>query len=155
MFAKIITTAILALSPLCSAVAVLPAGWGGCDVDGTDLLSVSNFTISPFPPVIGQNVTLYASANLTVPIVNGSYATITVAMAGVPIHSQTFDLCSDYNLLVDQACPIQPQQLEISYSMPVPTSIPAVALNVTIQAFNGGVDGGVRHDCDLADCSSL
>lgn len=82
----------------------------------SDHLHNLNVTLTPDPPVKGQNVSVIASGTLDEEITGGEVA-ITVTVLGIPVINEKKALCNDFKEVV---CPIPsgPWTLRITELLP-------------------------------------
>lgn len=86
---------------------------------------IDSITISPDPPIPGQNLTVTVSGLVVKPITEGSYADVLVKFGLIKLIQRRFDLCElaeENNASVQ--CPVEPGPLTITETVELPKEIP-------------------------------
>jgi hypothetical protein len=83
---------------------------------GTALFTITSMSLTPDPPVIGQNSTLDLSMLVPKDVVSGT-ATYSVTYNFIPLAPTVEDLCANV------ACPIQAGTLKTVSSIPIDSSL--------------------------------
>ncbi|CAA7041781.1 unnamed protein product [Microthlaspi erraticum] len=98
-----------------------------------DPVKVKGVEISPYPVVSGKAAT-FKILGSTVENISGGKVVIKVSLFGIPVHTETHDLCDE------TACPISPGSLVLSHSQTLPSFAPpgTYTLKMTINDKNGG-----------------
>ncbi|KAJ3315227.1 Phosphatidylglycerol/phosphatidylinositol transfer protein [Boothiomyces sp. JEL0838] len=102
------------------------------------IYNVESTSISPYPLVHGQNVTIHAFGTTSGVITNGSSLDVSVYKGRIRIYHQTLDLCAQSLLQTPPvSCPIAPGNQTLDVTQLVPSIIPAGTYNMTIVGTNG------------------
>jgi len=95
--------------------------WKNCG-SSTDHFSISNVTITPDPPVIGENLTISISGTLDETITGGN-AYVWAKWKNILVYNHTYDLCSTVSKWGIN-CPIQKGPLVAGVSETIPNVVP-------------------------------
>ncbi|KAG0086678.1 hypothetical protein BGZ93_005995 [Podila epicladia] len=130
-FAAIATLAIAAI-----ANAQGPT-WTDCAPPGTADLTISSFSVTPYPLCIGQNVCASGNGVLSVPVIAPAKLSISGKYLGRVVYTDNQDLCA-ITAAAGQPCPIPITVTSITACVLVKTSAPAnINVQLTVQATNG------------------
>lgn len=91
-----------------------------CGKDTDDIL-ITSISMSPDPPVRGQNLTLALSGTVQT-AVSGGKVNLEVYMSGIKIFTHDWDLCTTFGQWVN--CPLQPGSFDRTVSEVFPTFVP-------------------------------
>ncbi|KAJ3323653.1 Phosphatidylglycerol/phosphatidylinositol transfer protein [Boothiomyces sp. JEL0866] len=101
------------------------------------IYNVQSTSITPYPLVHGQNVTIHAFGTTSGVINNGSSIEVSVYKGKIRIYHQTLDLCAQSLLQTPPvSCPIAPGNQTLDVTQLVPSIIPAGTYNMTIIGTN-------------------
>ncbi|KAG0365869.1 hypothetical protein BC939DRAFT_490711 [Gamsiella multidivaricata] len=128
--------AIAALVVAAVANAQTQPTWSNCATGSTDL-TITTFSVTPYPLCIGQNVCASGTGTLSTPVVAGAKLAITGRYGGRVVYTDNQDLCS---LTGGQGhpCPIPITVTSITVCLLVKTTAPAnVPVALTVLATNG------------------
>lgn len=115
---------LVACALLCGASAF---EWHTCAEGKAD---VSHVALSPDPPQAGDTISFSIDAESKIAVAQGSVA-IAVAFRGLPVYSETKDLCER------TTCPVQKGPLNLSYDEYLPPIVPPGPYVVTISVTSG------------------
>jgi len=100
--------------------------WADCGEGATEL-SLWNVTMSPFPVQVGKDFTLTLdTTNENAVITGGSFKT-EVYLVGVPVYSETDDLCSKHE------CPLATGNVTLGITTFLPSTTPPGWYSLTIR----------------------
>lgn len=112
-----------------NSVRLMGDSWADCGNGATELL-VKNVTMSPFPVQVGKDFTLNIdTVNDNSVLTSGSIKS-EVYLVGVPVYSETDDLCSKH------ACPVEVGPVHLGITTFLPNTTPPGWYTLTIR----GVD---------------
>jgi len=100
----------------------------------SDHFSNIKVSVSPNPPVIGQNLTVVASGN-TDEVVNGGTVLIDLTFDGIELLNTTFNLCTLIQTLA-VPCPLQKGFHQFTVVQPLPSEVPAGDYIATVNAWD-------------------
>ncbi|KAG0365104.1 hypothetical protein BC939DRAFT_455811 [Gamsiella multidivaricata] len=127
--------AIAALVVAAVANAQSPA-FTNCATGATDM-TVSAFSVSPYPLCIGQNVCASVTGTLSTPVITGAKLAITGRYGGRVVYTDNQDLCTVL-AASGHPCPVATSVTSITACVLVKTTAPAnVPVALVIQATNG------------------
>ncbi|KAK3808281.1 MAG: hypothetical protein J3Q66DRAFT_444260 [Benniella sp.] len=133
--------AVAALALVAVANAQSPA-FTSCAAAGvTPELTITSFTLSPYPLCIGQPVTASGTGVLSAPVTAGAKLAIIGRYLGRVVYTDNQDLCT-LTAAAGLPCPIATTATAITASVLVKTSAPAdvpVALQVSATNGNGNL----------------
>ncbi|KAF9149734.1 hypothetical protein BG015_008449 [Linnemannia schmuckeri] len=115
---------------------------------GPTQISITSFTLSPYPLCINQNVCATGTGTLSTPVIEGSTLSITGRYLGRLVYTDNHDLCA---LLASQGfqCPMPTTMTSITACVLVkPNAPPNIGVALRVVAVNG--DGGTLF-CQAAD----
>ncbi|KAG0099775.1 hypothetical protein BGZ93_005994 [Podila epicladia] len=108
-----------------------------CAPPGTADLTISSFTLSPYPMCIGQNVCASGTGVLSVPVIAPAKLAISGKYLGRVVYTDNHDLCAITGA-AGQPCPIPITVTSITACVLVKPSAPAnINVQLTVQATNG------------------
>ncbi|KAG0363983.1 hypothetical protein BG005_000015 [Podila minutissima] len=120
-----------------AAVANAQPSWTDCAPAGTADLTISSFTVTPYPLCIGQNVCASGNGVLKVPVTAPAKLQISGSYLGRVVYTDNQDLCA-ISAAYGQPCPIPVTVTSITACVLVKTSAPAnIDVKLTVKAFNG------------------
>ncbi|KAG0301445.1 hypothetical protein BGZ98_008355, partial [Dissophora globulifera] len=103
---------------------------------GTPGMTVTGFTLAPYPMCIGQNVCAAVTGTLSSPIVAGSSISIVGRFAGRVVYNDSHDLCTVL-AASGVSCPVPTTVTSVNACVQVLSSAPAdINVQLTIQATN-------------------
>ena len=127
-------TALAALVVATVASATSPT-FTNCATGSTDM-TVTGFTLAPYPPCIGKLVCATVTGTLTAPITSGGPLTITPTFLGHKF-PYSVDLCTALNA-TDNPCPIAITTNSITACFPFKSTAPTnINVALTVTAING------------------
>jgi cathepsin B len=131
------------------AVAVLaaadPVPWKNCSASAGDVV-VNDVDATPWPPKIGQKLTITVNATLLVPITTGANLNLKVKFDGIQLISKDFDLCTiDKNI----TCPIPARPIVTTQSVDIPQLLPSGEYSIFANATNGNGDELICLNLDV------
>lgn len=106
-----------------------------CDVDEGHHLIIKDIELEPYPPVPGENLTVVASGELLVDVVDGAYVDVVVSYGYIVLVNKRYDLCE---LLpeVDLECPVSKGFLALTKTVEIPAEVPPGEYTVQAKAYN-------------------
>ncbi|KAF9165538.1 hypothetical protein BGX21_000771 [Mortierella sp. AD011] len=129
-------TAAVAL--LAAAVANAQVPWTDC-APGSDL-TISEFTLSPYPLCVGEDVCATGTGSLSFPVTAPSTLTIIGTYFGVTVYSDSQDVCA-LLAVAGQPCPVPTTVTSITVCLLVLSTAPAgIQVDLTVSATNGNGD---------------
>ncbi|KAF8928701.1 hypothetical protein EDD21DRAFT_407065 [Dissophora ornata] len=131
---------IAAITALVVAAVANAQTWTNCATGATDL-TISSFSVSPYPLCISQNVCASGTGLLNAPVTSGATLAIQGKYLGRVVYTDNQDLCA---LTASQGvpCPIAVTVTSITACVLVKSTAPAnVPVSLTVLATNG--DGNV------------
>ena len=128
-----IYTVFLAFVAHCATIPPLETTIGPLDYCGgdTSIFSVENVVITPFPPKIGQNLTISAAGTLLKPIAQNTSLVISGKWGYVPVFKQTHDFC-EASAAFGKPCPVAEGPFSFEYSQQLPSNVPEVTIYITV-----------------------
>lgn len=105
-----------------------------CDIYEKQLFKLEAVNLDPNPPVRGDNITIDATAYLSVLVEEGAYVEVDVKYGYIKLISQTYDLCDQVGE-VDLECPLQPGEYKLSKTVAIPAEVPPGKYTVYARAF--------------------
>ncbi|ODQ79763.1 hypothetical protein BABINDRAFT_161463 [Babjeviella inositovora NRRL Y-12698] len=105
-----------------------------CDASEPQLLELKSLTISPNPPLRGENMTISAVAYLSKDIAEGAYVEVDVFYGYIKLLHQTYDLCEQIGE-VDMECPLKAGEYTIIKQVAIPDQVPPGKYVVNARAF--------------------
>lgn len=120
----------------CLAIGALGNIWSNCGT-GSDVFQVGSLTLTPDPPVTGQQISVATSGQLSEQITGGQIVLDLRYDWVVPV-KKTVDLC-DTLKQIGKSCPLPAGPLSISVAQQIPGAIPRGKLSgtVTLKAQDG------------------
>lgn len=128
------TSLIVACTLLCSASAF---EWKTCADTGK--ADVTHVSLSPDPPQAGDTIKFSIDAESKIEVAEGSVA-VAVAFRGLPVYSETKDLCER------TSCPVGKGPLNLSYDEYLPPIVPPGPYVVTISVTSGPPEAAATTD---------
>ncbi|KAG0029327.1 hypothetical protein BGZ81_003908 [Podila clonocystis] len=108
-----------------------------CAPSGTADLTITSFTLSPYPLCIGQNVCASGTGVLSTPVIAPAKLAISGKYLGRVVYTDNHDLCA-ITAAAGQPCPIPITVTSITACVLVKPSAPAnINVQLTVQANNG------------------
>lgn len=102
-----------------------------------EAIDIKSISVSPDPPIPGQNVTVSGWGTLKAPVRQGSDAEVLIKVGMAVIHRETVDLCKLAQREAFQLqCPIEPGTYHLSHTVLIPKTIPRSRFNAHITAEN-------------------
>ncbi|KAF9546550.1 hypothetical protein EC957_009627 [Mortierella hygrophila] len=124
---------------LVAAVANAQVPFTNC-ATGPTQIAIDNFSISPYPLCINQNVCAEGTGTLSTPVIEGATLSITGRYLGRLVYTDNHDLCA-LMATQGQPCPILTNVNSIKSCVNVkPSAPPNIAVALQVSAING--DGG-------------
>ena len=101
------------------------------------VFALEKYSLTPFPPVVGQNMHFTATGLLSVPITNGSAFEITAKWGRlpVPVLKEVHDFCTK-SAANGSPCPIKPGKFTFTYDQFIPANLPLLSVSITINFFD-------------------
>ncbi|KAI8604340.1 hypothetical protein EDD21DRAFT_441263 [Dissophora ornata] len=127
-------TALLILLIAAFASAQSPL-FSNCTADTTDL-TVTSFTMTPYPLCINQNVCITITGTLSEPITSGAALSMQGKYLSRVVYADRQDLCTVL-AASGYSCPIPATTTSITFCLLVTSTIPNVPVILKIQATNG------------------
>jgi len=112
--------ALVALVALLLACCALAQDVTNCGSD-TDDIAINSISMSPDPPVRGQNLTLVVDGDVKTEV-DGGKVTLEVYMSGIKIYTNDWDLCTTFGSWVN--CPVPTGAFHRSVSEVFPSFVP-------------------------------
>ena len=131
---KILYLVFLAFSQAFPTLEPIESGTlGPLDYCGGDssIFNVETVEITPFPPKIGQNLTITASGTLRKPILQNSTLQLGGKWGAVPLFKQVHDFCEktgNYGI----PCPIMPGPFAFDYTQFLPANLPSITISLSV-----------------------
>ncbi|KAF9331526.1 hypothetical protein BG006_005606 [Podila minutissima] len=122
---------------LVATVANAQVAWSDCAPAGTADMTVSAFSVTPYPLCIGQNVCATVVGTLSTPVIAPAKLAVSGKYLGRVVYSDNQDLCAIL-LAAGHPCPLPVSTTSITACILVKPSAPAnINVQLTVQALNG------------------
>ena len=95
--------------------------------NSNDLLTIQELQLTPYPPKVGQTLSINATGLVKAPIVQGAKVHLLVKYRFLTLYDQTQDLC-EISASNGVPCPIEPGQHNLITSFQIPGIAPKVYL---------------------------
>ncbi|KAF9309703.1 hypothetical protein BG003_009442 [Podila horticola] len=130
-------TAVAALLVASVVNAQTPPVWTDCAPPGTADMTVSSFSVLPYPLCINQNVCATVVGTLSTPVVAPSKLSVSGKYLGRVVYTDNQDLCAIL-LAAGHPCPLPVTTTTITACILVKSTAPAnINVQLTVQANNG------------------
>ncbi|KAL1703005.1 ML domain-containing protein [Schizophyllum commune] len=131
----------LALMGAASSVDVEQVRIQGGDVhvaggDQTSTVQLKSITISPDPPIPGQQLTMTVEADVQETIQEGAYADVTVKVGLIKLLQKRFDICEEArNANATVQCPVERGEHTVVQTVQLPREIPPAMFKIDVLAW--------------------
>ncbi|KAF9410874.1 hypothetical protein BGZ94_001496 [Podila epigama] len=110
--------------------------WTNCAIGATDM-TVSSFSVAPYPLCVNQNVCATISGTLSTPVIAPAKLSISGKYLGRVVYSDNQDLCAVL-ATSGYSCPVPVTTTSITACVLVqPTAPTGINVQLTVQAING------------------
>lgn len=106
-----------------------------CELEEEHKLNIKEIVVEPYPPIPGENLTVDASGELLVTVIDGAYVDVVVTYGFIILINKRYDLC-ELVPEVDLECPVQKGLLSLSKTVEIPAEVPPGEYTVQARAYN-------------------
>ncbi|CAK5282913.1 unnamed protein product [Mycena citricolor] len=115
-------------------------GWEDCG-SPSDGIIVKSLTVSPDPPVPGQDLVVKATGVANYDIEDGAWADVVVKLGLVKLLHRRFDVCEEArNANASIQCPIKEGTHEVTQVVALPKEIPRAKFTVDVNGYTADDD---------------
>ncbi|KAJ7189448.1 ML domain-containing protein [Mycena pura] len=113
------------------------ASWDYSDCGSYEYAIVlKTLSVSPDPPVRGQDLTITATGTARRKIEEGAYADVTVKLGLIKLIQKQFDVCEEArNANASVQCPIEEGEYEVTQTVTLPREIPPAKFTVNVRGY--------------------
>ncbi|KAG8928056.1 Phosphatidylglycerol/phosphatidylinositol transfer protein [Tulasnella sp. 418] len=102
----------------------------------SDVIQIQSLTVSPDPPVPGQNLTIKVKAFVTETIEDGAYADVTVKLGLIKLLHKRFDVCEEAEKNnAEIQCPVEAGFHDVTQTVELPKEIPPAKFVVNVRGY--------------------
>ncbi|KAL1677303.1 ML domain-containing protein [Schizophyllum commune] len=115
----------------------IAGGWSYSDCgDQTSTVQLKSITISPDPPIPGQQLTMTVKADVQEIIQEGAYADVAVKVGLIKLLQKQFDICEEARKANSTVrCPVEKGEHTVVQTVQLPREIPPAMFKIDVLAW--------------------